>query len=616
MVCLKSIEIQGMHNVKFAEYNISGCNYFTGPNGSGKTTAMQAIQLALLGYIPGVAKQKSEIFKHKNPNSLSMSVKLTLDADGSPVTIQRTWMGTASNVKYSVVIDPESYDLSNLYQDIELPIFNFSEFTSLTANKLKDWFLAYLPSSSDNVDWDRELNNVLSTYSCSDRLISEFNVHRSSKNLSGLDEVRWANDYFKQLVSFTKQEIDRQQKTMQSLVYYEDIDDDLTDEEINSKISYAQKCRDIRNKYDSDLAYNKKIESELLQFSNLHYDSVENDPEYLDMIQMKYTLDADINDINEKLWNREDYDIIDSETVRLKSEQKTIMTVLSGKGICPYTGTECSEIKSKFDQYTEQNRLLNKELLQLSEDRKELDEAKAALKLHLDEVNRKRSDIEKKLSKLKMDYETKCRLLNQLKTIPDTLPANEDFDSTILKYTELKAKKLANSKYQNLMNSITSKVFEDQELLECYKICVNLTGVNGLQTSLESMNPFVGFNETLDPLVKAMFGETCTSRFNLESKSNSFSMGVVINGNYVTYEMLSSGEKCLYSLCLMTALVRILPSSIKLVMVDDMLDHLDTEHINLLSESLNNVDDVQYVFAGVANINNSKSLNKIELTRR
>ena len=52
MMRIKSVHIQGMHNVEDKTYQLSNATYFYGENGAGKSTVLQAIQLALLGYIP------------------------------------------------------------------------------------------------------------------------------------------------------------------------------------------------------------------------------------------------------------------------------------------------------------------------------------------------------------------------------------------------------------------------------------------------------------------------------------------------------------------------------------------------------------------------------------
>ena len=59
---VKSVTIEGMHNATRKHYDLGSLSYLYGKNGSGKTTVMQAVQLALLGYIPGTNKRTSDIF--------------------------------------------------------------------------------------------------------------------------------------------------------------------------------------------------------------------------------------------------------------------------------------------------------------------------------------------------------------------------------------------------------------------------------------------------------------------------------------------------------------------------------------------------------------------------
>ena len=52
----KSITITGMHKVDKKTYTFNDdVTYFIGENGSGKSTILEAAELALLGYIPGYA---------------------------------------------------------------------------------------------------------------------------------------------------------------------------------------------------------------------------------------------------------------------------------------------------------------------------------------------------------------------------------------------------------------------------------------------------------------------------------------------------------------------------------------------------------------------------------
>jgi len=55
----------------------------------------------------------------------------------------------------------------------------------------------------------------------------------------------------------------------------------------------------------------------------------------------------------------------------------------------------------------------------------------------------------------------------------------------------------------------------------------------------------------------------------------------------------------MYLLCLFTSLVSCSSSRLKLILVDDMFDHLDDININRLLDSLYKVEDIQMIFAGV-----------------
>ena len=123
---VKSIEIEGFHNVDKKTYNFKDINYIKGPNGSGKSTILQAIQLAILGYIPGTNKTKEAIFKHANGKILAVSVVLEGE---ETVKISRVWSGTGSTISSVLDIEPkDKYDITQLVSDIELPIFDFSDF--------------------------------------------------------------------------------------------------------------------------------------------------------------------------------------------------------------------------------------------------------------------------------------------------------------------------------------------------------------------------------------------------------------------------------------------------------------------------------------------------------
>ena len=61
----------------------------------------------------------------------------------------------------------------------------------------------------------------------------------------------------------------------------------------------------------------------------------------------------------------------------------------------------------------------------------------------------------------------------------------------------------------------------------------------------------------------------------------------------------------MYTLALMMGLVESSDSKLKLVMVDDLMDHLDDSNIQNLFDSLAKVPDIQMIFAGVKSVSGS-----------
>ena len=71
------------------------------------------------------------------------------------------------------------------------------------------------------------------------------------------------------------------------------------------------------------------------------------------------------------------------------------------------------------------------------------------------------------------------------------------------------------------------------------------------------------------------------------------------NGAYIEFDMLSSGEKCLYTLAMLIAITENSASDLKLILIDDLLDHLDDANIQTCFATLNNIEDIQVILAGV-----------------
>ena len=222
---LKSIEIHNMHKVESATYHFnSDVSYLTGLNGAGKSTVLQAIQLAILGYIPGYPKTNEGIMRHGS--GPLMSVKAVFDAfdlGGKDVSIERTWMRSKGSVSSEIVVNPSDFDISQYISEIELPIFNFSEFTGMTANKLKEWFIGFLPNAGDSIEWEQILKESLESRLplMSDELYSSVlnKIDELNATKSGVDMIKALNEHLNSELTFCKAQFKAKEETLNSLIY-------------------------------------------------------------------------------------------------------------------------------------------------------------------------------------------------------------------------------------------------------------------------------------------------------------------------------------------------------------------------------------------------------------
>ncbi|MBQ2856632.1 MAG: AAA family ATPase [Bacteroidaceae bacterium] len=615
---LKSITIEGMHNVVRKTYDLSNLTYLHGPNGAGKSTIMQAIQLALLGYIPGTAKTKSELFRHAN--SHTMATTLVIDDAGSEVSICRIWTGTAANITSKVDIRPEGYDVEKIIAELELPIFNFNEFIGMTANKLKDWFINFLPSAETKIDWEIALREDLIVAGVAE--IDEDLVKSCAKDivgygLKGTDEIRKANEYFKNTLSFKKKEAERIQSTIQSLVFYDDIDSSIDETEVRNAIAdHQKKMRDRDLIIDAAKRY-EFMKKQLDEYSDCTFDCADNDTRHIEAAVTVDSAPARIEVIQEKI--KEITKNASTETAKIshlqesnasmKAKIEIMQSIIDSKGICPFTSTSCESVKDMISQYEKEvasfNEAIDSNNKSIEILRTKRQECQAQIDTHNREIRMiqtEEADARRTMQSIKDRYKKYEQLKEAIGEPPVAEFDGTDYAALIKEQQDLLVKIEANKKYNELIETLTADKFKIEQEIVAYNSWIKLTGVNGLQNDDSATKPFINLAAQMDKYIQTVFGPDVTSKFNLEAKANSFSFGIERKHVYIPFNLLSSGEKCLYTLALMISLVDASKSPLKIVMVDDLLDHLDDINIEKLFESLKTVESIQMIYAGVKTV--------------
>lgn len=584
---IKSVTIEGMHNVAEKKYTFDNLSYLYGKNGAGKSTALQAIQLALLGYIPGVDKKNEAILRHAKGKMLS--VTCVLNHDGQDITVTRSWIGSGKGITKAVDISPEGFDLSDVLGDIELPIHNFTEFMNMTANKMKDWFINFLPNEDAQVNWHKELTESLGDM----KVIDEELIPTTLAELGGLpgngvDYIRAVNSYFKDQTSFLKGNLQRTQGTIQSLVFYDDCDSTLNSADIQNQIKDIQEKLMKAAKISQIKQTNERIQAQLACYDSLR-DLLTQDERYnelrernTELVEMIKKFDSDVVEINTKI-------------VDLKVDLKSKQAITSGGGICPYTKTSCQSIVDLTEQ-------LNKEISMMLGEIAKLENSLSNTNLALQSAKNTFAANQKEIASIEGNYVTRDQLRAQLQQ--EELIDGEEADIVELqnRLNDLQSqvtKVAANEQYNQLIDKLTAEKYKIENTLEILKVWTKLTDANGLQ-STAMIKPFENLAASMDKYLHKMFNRTdISAKFNLSEKANSFSFGLVRDDKYIEFDMLSSGEQCMYTLALMMCIVASAKSPLKVILIDDLLDHLDDTNATKLFESLYKIKDIQIILAGV-----------------
>lgn len=585
---LSSISIHGMHRVTDATYDLSDMTYFYGKNGAGKSTIMQAIQLGILGYIPGTDKTNTAIFKHSN--GPMMSVCLLFD-DGTEIL--RQWFRDGKSVKNTITTKPEGFDVESLLGNRTLPICNFNEFIGMTANKLKDWFVEFLPKSSKSIDWGAELKAVAPTVEIIDKSMLDDAVGL----LEGeqvIARLKNFNAICKENMSVLKGDVQRIDHTIQSLVYYDDCDSAITNEDIQEKLRVLK----IRHSAASEKVYkcrsNDKIKDKLSKLTISQYSpSLDDNQEYKELLDKLAECTKDLEFLEEEV-PRSSANIATTIN-QIHNHEK----IISGGGICPFTNSTCDIISQQIQQLKGELETLNETL---NHQQIHLNSAKTKLRNTKDEYNK----VKYHISAIKAEYTTYDSLKSQIdESLGDMELANAEAEvaeisKEIDKLQDLAVKVAANEKYEKLAAELHSEKQLAEEKLTIYKAWEKLSGVNGWQSKI-MIAPFTQFESAMTPILTSIFHNNVSAKFLVGEKANSFEFGIVRDGSYVEYGGLSSGEKCLFTLALLITINQQSnsDSEFRLLLIDDLLDHLDPPSIAHTLKTLYKITGIQIVLAGV-----------------
>lgn len=598
MYTIKSVFIDGLHNTSKKTYEFTNATYIYGPNGSGKSTILNAIQFALLGYIPGTPRTKSAIMSHANQNYINVELKL-VDEENKEVTIYRSITKAGMRTSEVCNVTPE-VDIQKITSGLELPVFDFGEFTSLSANKQKEALTSLLPVS-DNVIVSTYLKKLPSYSPDVESILSE-NPYKTVKTPN---DAQNCVSYFKQILSSLNAESKRLVSTIQSLIYYDDCTDNKTASEIKTEINKLKTEHSEAIKRETQILSNSKIQAKIDALrkpnGNKLEDDIKNDTEYNEAVAAMlstsdYDYESDCNDLN-KLRDKE-------SSVKALISQYTY--VLTSGTTCPILNTNCEKLQSNAESVSEKIKSLKEQYGNIhaeyiSEDTRIKEKYARQRKLILEEKS------------IKAVYDKRDDLVSQLVDIPDTSdskPSNA-LQQEIDTLTEDYSKAVANEKYQSMMSKLQNEQLSLDSKITFTKDAIKALGENGLQSDLIK-EPFEKLQKEMWKTLVAEWDqkEIGVPKFVIESKSNSFNFGFERDKKFIPFQNLSSGEKCVFMTLFLVELTKMSKSTLKTVIIDDLFDHLDDSKFeNLVSSNTH----AQLIVAGVKKIENNSPFSVIEL---
>ena len=610
---ISSVYIDGMHNAHGVRYSFDHVNYLFGDNGAGKSTVLEAIQLALLGYIPGHNKTNQSAFTHAS--SSAIDVQVTLENGSDTYVVERTFAKVRSSVISKCEVTKngqllEEVDPAMFLGNIELPVFNFTEFLSSTPNTLKKWFQEFLPSESEEVDiyerLEADVKDIQGNYSelklDVQKWISDQKTGDAASKVSAL------NKYLKDIDSLKKQQISDNQAAVSKLIFYDDFKNTMTEESRAAVIADLKNHVAALRNLQASVDHNSQIVSSIEKLrSAASAARIEDDTEV-------NKLKSELADLRAKYESSATYVTQKSTEISvLHTEIQTKSKIISDRGVCPYTHVECDSIKQMVDKLQKEVDSAKKKLSDLESEVKTINDSRSKM---LTEIYA----LEDKISTKKSAYSQVELLMSQLHELPKDIPADvvgliNTKEAQIDKLMEEQTKALANKRYNELIDNFTKDKYKLELERQVLKIWIATTGPNGLQSELMS-NPLGNFETTFNTYIQKMFKEPdLKCAFNVSGKANSFSFGLNRNEKYIPYSNLSSGEQCMYILAFMTCIVEHSSSDIKTVIVDDMIDHLDDANADFVMTSLESYSDCQYILAGVKKLKKIKGVTITEIKK-
>ena len=216
-----------MQNIKgqTGTQQLTGRDIIIGRNGAGKTTRMQTLGLATLGYVPGKGKTVADTFELASADTMVVGLKaddFELSREFQKTTKMDKDGKSDTKISQTITISPSKGEKTNAQREQrvrdelgDFPVMlDFQAFLAMTDNKKRDFIYSL---SESEVKWDRfKVERVLADKLIRDELSEEMEEVMASNLRDALDQYKPSasvqdgllamKDYAKDQLSYWKKE--------------------------------------------------------------------------------------------------------------------------------------------------------------------------------------------------------------------------------------------------------------------------------------------------------------------------------------------------------------------------------------------------------------------------
>ena len=582
-------------NGRNIDQELSGRDLFTGPNGSGKTTRLESVMVGIQGYVPSRGKTPADLFTMSSGEE--MSVSLTTESGFSctrsvkeKVTRRRsTGEKTYSLTTNTSVFPPrsektEAQKKARIDEELgDFPLmFNLDEFFGLSDDRKRAFIFGLTDPAKFGWDKTRIMSEIKDGFSDEEILASLSAIWDDTASVQ--DNMVFMIDWVKGQISEAKSQLKAATNSKQQLLEQkQSIGSNVRPrQQIKAEIDTLRGNVDELNRTIAANQEKKKLLAQL-QKDKESMDRVNNetlpgpkDLSKLDAERLK--LRGQIEDAKERTERlRKKRSELSTTLTELRTEKRSLGSrldsITQSLGMCPLTGKECPSFEDldKFrDELKSSIEDIGKKLESQAKLIEETDELGLVAATGLKEVEAKHSEILEVISQEKVLVERRKaaeKAKQDLENINSRIASMVIEDLTMQETTRIAQmaqleqlqKELEGDQEVHDLNkafdraNIEAVGLEDRiEKLEDLAILMGTGRIQGdiladtVTPILEKVNSLLKKTDECYNLSLDLYDKNDRPIFNLMWKKGAFS---------IPFESLSGGEKCVFSVALLCALV-------------------------------------------------------------